>query len=79
MKAPIIIWRKSIYENDFKCNSCGMDLMKDGELNQTILSDREGKYLFCPRCKNMIAMTKGEMEVPDDSECMLLKGKWNGS
>lgn len=77
MKAPIIVWRESVYKNDFKCNNCGLDLMKDGEMNQNILSDRQGKYLFCPRCKNMVAMVKGEMEVPDETEGSILGGKWN--
>lgn len=76
MKAPIIVWRESVYKNNFKCNKCGLDLMKDGELNQTIRTDKGGKRLYCPRCGNGIAVITGEIEVPDETEGSILGGKW---
>ena len=42
-----IIWRKSIYENDYKCK-CGMTLYANGKVSDDVLvSDNS---LYCPIC-----------------------------
>ena len=49
-----IIWRESIYHNDFKCN-CGKQLMNDYELSGDILVDKSRNMLICPDCLREVA------------------------
>lgn len=48
MKA--IIWRKSIYENNYICR-CGEKLMEDNVLNV----NEDCGYVICPKCKWLVA------------------------
>ena len=82
MKANVFIWRESIYKNNFVC-SCGEELMRDGELNNTILYDEKRRMLVCPRGKKNVAIvTKEPIEVASDTvkpgRMDNLRGKWEG-
>lgn len=44
-----IIWRESIYHNNFTCK-CGKQLMKDEEILDDVLYDESRKELVCPNC-----------------------------
>lgn len=54
-----IVWRESIYHNDFKCN-CGKELMIDNELSKDILYDEKRKRLICPNCLKDVAIITTE-------------------
>ena len=74
MKAPVIVWRESVYKNDFKC-SCGFPLMTaEGKIDRDVLYNPHDKLLICPRCQKVVAKLKGEMEVAEEGTQM--KGKW---
>lgn len=69
MKTNALIWRKTMYDNGFKCNVCGTPCAAaDGTPSASVLTD--GEHLFCGACKNYIAIIKqvdvNENEVPDD-------------
>ena len=73
MKIPVMIWRESVYKNGFKC-SCGERLMKDGIMKENLLFDPVENLVICPKCKKVVAMIKGEHEVPDGKTKMM--GRW---
>lgn len=73
MKVPAIVWRESVYKNDFKC-SCGFPLMTEGTINRDVLYNPHDKLLICPKCQKVVAKLKGEMEVAVEGTQM--KGKW---
>lgn len=75
MKAPVIVWRESVYKNGFKC-SCGYPLMAEGKIDRKVLYNPHEKILICPECQKVVAMLKGEMDVDDNAEGMQMKGKW---
>lgn len=47
-----IIWRKSIFENDYVCR-CGKKLMSKGKIAKDIVE--EMNYLICPSCNYLVA------------------------
>ena len=49
-----IIWRESIYLNDFKCK-CGKQLMNDNKLVDDILFDEKREMFICPECLRDVA------------------------
>lgn len=49
-----IIWRKSIFENDYKCK-CGKVLYARGKVSDDVLVDTETDTLYCPVCKWNVA------------------------
>lgn len=72
-----IIWRKSVYDNHFKCNNCGAKLFDEKENMPTdnLGFNAEGldvdNRCFCIKCKNLVATIK---QIPcDDSGLM---GYW---
>jgi len=81
MKVTAIIWRESVYKNDFTC-SCGYDFMKDGELAETMLYDTKQKVLVCPRCKKRVAKIIENYETDDknivEGRMDNLRGHWEG-
>ena len=81
MKTTAIIWRESVYKNNFVC-SCGYEFMKDGELAETMLYDTAQKMLVCPRCKKRVAMIVDDYETDDENivegRADNLRGHWNG-
>lgn len=72
MKVPVIVWRESVYKNDFKC-SCGYQLMTEGKIDRSVLYNPHEKILICPECQKVVAMLKGEMEAEEGTH---MKGKW---
>ena len=77
----ICIWKKSIYENKFRCNVCDTELMdSDFVPHKDLLV--EGKYILCPKCHQLC----GKIETVDIDENVTgklgnyedyLKGKMN--
>ena len=74
MKAMMaIIWRESVYKNGFKC-SCGNQLMTDGKIERDVLYNPHDKILICPKCHEVVAMIKDDVEVDDPDNWK--RGKW---
>lgn len=76
MKRQAFIWRKSIYENDFRCNVCGAKLFnsKKGKLiekNIVVLPGNDSN-LFCIKCRNHVAKVR---EI-DCEGTEILRGQW---
>lgn len=64
MLRTAIVWRESVYKNDFKCNKCGHVVAnKKGWPADDTLYDPDGQWLFCPECHNCVGREK---EVDDD-------------
>lgn len=67
-----VIWRESVYKNDFRCNVCKEKLSNNGVPSEEILSDEEGRVLYCPTCRNCVAYVKDiEIDLPSG-----LYGNW---
>lgn len=72
------IWRKSIYDNNFKCNRCGAKLF-DEEYGMPTGNcgfngeDETDNRIFCVKCKNLVATMK---YIPTDDSTML-QGFWS--
>ena len=62
-KMTFIIWRKSVFDNNFKCNICGQKLIDDnGEPNaRTIINE---DFIQCRCCRNVVAEI--ERSIDDD-------------
>lgn len=76
MKRDVLIWRDSVYHNNFVC-SCGRVLAKDGVVADGVLYDTKTRYLYCPRCEKAVAFLAPEqMDVADDEPIM--RGLWKG-
>ena len=62
-----IIWRQSIYENEFKCK-CGYKLYKPvkNKLDRDVIVDFTNALLYCPKCGwvvgKMVYMGETDME-----------------
>lgn len=74
---PAIIWKESIYKNNFKCK-CGAKLADNSGVPTNNLGgsaeDTEDNRLFCMKCKNLVAV---ERYVPIDvGEGSHLMGNW---
>lgn len=76
MKVHPIIWRESVYKNDFVCR-CGEQLMKDGEISKAILYDEVLRFLICPKCKNNVALLSKEL-IEVDENIEYKQGLWEG-
>lgn len=73
-----IIWRESVYKNEFRCNVCKKKLANNltGEpFDDVFMGTKDGvKFVICPDCKNPVAYCKpyyGELEAG-------LHGEWKG-
>ena len=83
MTRDIFIWRKSIYENGFKCNECGVKLFnpKTGKPTDNLVVDADAEteedksYCFCGRCKNVVA--KWQEVSADDVDDNILQGSYS--
>ena len=74
MKQPAIIWRESIYKNNFTCN-CGEKLGSDeGDPIPDMLMDEEESYLVCPKCMKTAARLE-MVELPEGTT-EKLQGDW---
>ena len=63
-KNNALIWRESVYKNDFVC-TCGHKLynVDEDELDAVIFEDTKGVY--CPECNSMVAIiTTVEEDTP---------------
>ena len=63
-----IVWKKSIYDNDFICTRCGLSLgdkdgMPVGDHLAVNRDDEKDNRLFCIHCRQLVGVTK---EVSDD-------------
>lgn len=69
MEKTAMIWRKSVYKNEFKCNRCALQLADSaGKLleGKTRLGTRFGKpFVFCRRCGNPV-MRIEKVDVPEE-------------
>lgn len=74
MKQAAYIWRKSMYDNDFKCNQCGTVCVgSDGAPNNNTLW--ANGLLFCRTCKNLIAKVT-IVDVPEGTEPNAMMGNF---
>ena len=65
MAKDMFVWRKSVYDNNFKCNQCGAKLFnsKTGRPTDNLVVDadidlsdvKEPIYCFCGKCQNAVA------------------------
>ena len=84
MANDMFVWRKSVYDNNFKCNECGAKLfnLKTGQSTENLVvdanADTEGeKHLcFCAKCHNVVA-TWQELEVSGDDDDSILRGSYS--
>ena len=59
----VIIWRKSIYDNDYVCK-CGKKLLINDDVAEDMLYDQNNKELICPNCMwNVAKVTTYEKAV----------------
>lgn len=79
-----IIWKESIYKNDFKCSHCGVQLT-DGKGQPTDnvgfdadLNNRQD-ILYCCNCKTAVAVIKDIKDYSGElPKGTTLGGKWKG-
>lgn len=81
-----IVWRKSIYDNRFKCNQCGAKLAdKNGQPtdNFVVDADREhvdekDEWAFCGKCMNVVAKIKeiSEEYISEEEKENVLNGSY---
>lgn len=62
MKKNAIVWRESIYKNDYKC-SCGKKLFENGDVVNDVLFDTRRDELICPVCMKVVAKLMDEKEA----------------
>ena len=74
MTRDMFVWRKSIYDNNFKCNECGAKLfnVKTGPTNNLALdadakTEEEKHLCYCAKCQNVVA-TWQEIEDDENTE-----------
>lgn len=68
MNRRCLIWRESVYHNNFRCNICGTNVAKDsGEPLDTTLFDMMGNFIVCPKCYNPVAVEQ-TVDVSEDVE-----------
>lgn len=83
----MFIWRKSVYDNNFKCNQCGAKLFNvhTGRPTDNLVIDAEDAdnpsptepiYCFCGRCKNAVATWQSVEDA--DAEEMSKDGNLGG-
>ena len=65
--AKIIVWKKSVYDNDLRCPHCQTLLWENGEPTENLVCDTgfssDRPFAFC-KCGNMVAVLK-EADVDD--------------
>lgn len=61
MKRQGLVWRKSVYDNNFICK-CGEKL---GPQPLNLIPDHMGVFLHCPTCGMAVCYTV-EVEVPEN-------------
>ena len=62
MKKNAIIWRESVYKNDFTCG-CGKVLFENGNVVNDVLYDPQSDLLVCPNCLKVVAKITTEKEA----------------
>lgn len=68
MTKQALIWRKSVYQNNFKCNQCGEQIAnEDGEPRDDAPFSLMGNTLHCPKCLNPVARME-TVNVSEDIE-----------
>jgi len=64
-----IVWRQSVFVNDFKCNRCGALLWKDDDGTSDLLIENkplsELPGLYCRRCGNLVARVTEDVSKND--------------
>ena len=84
MTRDVFVWRKSIYENGFKCNECGAKLFnpKTGKPTDNLVVDADAKteeeksYCFCGKCQNVVAKWQ-EVSVDEIDNESILQGSYS--
>ena len=62
MNKNAIVWRKSVYDNDYKC-SCGKILFEKGDLISDVLIDISNDAIICPKCMKVVAAIMNEKDA----------------
>ena len=76
MRKTAFIWRKSVYNNRFRCIFCGEMLARlDGTPLDTTLIDEQNNLLICPFCKNVVAKIKS-VDIDERINNSGLMGNW---
>ena len=84
MVRDMFVWRKSVYENNFKCNQCGAKLfnLKTCRPTDNLVVDADAKteeeksYCFCGKCKNVVAKWQ-EVSADDIDNTNILQGSYS--
>ena len=60
MENKAIVWKKSIYDNDFQCTVCGAELWKNGKPTDKLMVSgiTAESPCFCSICHNLVAVIK---------------------
>lgn len=82
-----IIWRESIYKNNFKCNKCGTKLFnaRTGQPTDNLCVDAEASetgtiMAFCGKCLNVVAQIQqnvNEDDFTDEEKENVLNGSYS--
>ena len=73
-----LVWRESVYKNDFRCNVCGKKLfdVKGGAVKCVKIKAVNGRKLgFCRRCNNPVFHIE---PYHGDAKPGTLAGLWEG-
>lgn len=57
-----IVWRESVFKNDFKC-SCGKVLFENDQIPDDMLYDTFDDLLVCPVCRKTVAKLMTEEDA----------------
>ena len=76
MKKTAIIWRESVYKNDFRCNVCKAALFNADTktVKDEVLIDETTNLMYCPDCKNLVARIQ---EITVTKDIKGLQGNWD--
>ena len=83
----MFVWRKSIYENNFKCNQCGAKLFnpKTGQPTDNLVVDADDAniqdpkdpiFCYCGKCQNAVA-TWQPVDAEDVDNDNILQGSYS--
>jgi len=73
MSKTAVVWRESVYKNNFRCSHCGTPLLNPATKAHTdeLMINPEGTALYCGKCGTLVAVLK-----PYDGD--ETGGQWKG-
>ena len=79
MKSTAIVWRESVYKNDFVCPVCGSKLF-DTKTKWLVeencgFTPLDEDLIFCMKCRRLVGYVKHNVETESDD---VMQGKWHG-